>query len=93
MQKTKYKNKKYCNSLHNKECSVPGCRITETTCGHHIIGRLRDDIQIPLCYDHHTGANGIHWIGKQTWYDKYLNKETCLEIAKKNFDEFLTEGR
>ena len=79
--KKKCKDKKFCNWLHNKECII--CKATETTCGHHLEGRLRDDLQIPLCWKHHTGEKGIHTIGKQTWYKEYYSKEICYAIADK----------
>lgn len=88
MQKSKYKNLKYCKWLREKPCVI--CESTYGSCGHHIENRLHDDIQIPLCWNHHTGAEGIHTIGKKTWYSKYLNKEDSLQLSKEWFEKFLT---
>jgi hypothetical protein len=41
---------------------------------HHIriSGEPRDHKKtIPLCYDHHQGKEGIHFLGKHVWRKKY----------------------
>ena len=65
-----------------------GCAI----CGmppqiHHLIGtkwrgmgqKSDDRNTIPLCLHHHTGAEGVHTIGKKTWEAKYGTQEELLE--------------
>lgn len=38
------------------------------------IGLKPPDLEaIPLCYDHHTGPQGIHNLGVQTWADRFLS--------------------
>lgn len=55
---------------------------SSTVVAHHISGKLNDNWTIPLCHNHHTGENGVHIIGKKTWYEKYISKEDCIELAE-----------
>ena len=57
---------------------------------HHLIGvryrgmgqKADDMYTLPICLHHHTGAAGIHTIGKRTWEAKYGTQEELL--AKTN---------
>lgn len=65
----------------------------ETTVPHHLIGRLRDDLILPFSFHYHTGDEGIHTIGKKTWYDKYMSKEDCIKLAKFSYTYRLKYNR
>ena len=54
---------------------------------HHLIGvkyrgmgqKADNEFTIPLCLNHHTGAEGIHQIGKQTWQAQFGTQEELLQ--------------
>jgi len=54
---------------------------------HHLIGykysslgKKADDINtIPLCVDHHRGAQGIHHMGMRVWEKVYGEQESLLK--------------
>ncbi len=54
---------------------------------HHLTGvglsgmalKADDEKTIPLCEDHHTGANGIHRMGVATWEDMFGTQLQMLE--------------
>ncbi len=75
------------NALSEYGCCV--CkRPTEI---HHLVGlkysgmaqKAKDEITIPLCVDHHRGAQGIHQIGQKTWESAYGEQELHLERINK----------
>lgn len=41
---------------------------------------------IPLCPNHHRGAEGIHTIGKKTWQKKYGYEVDMIEETRKTID-------
>lgn len=43
--------------------------------------RTGDDCALPLCMRHHTGAEGIHTIGVQTWEARYGNQADMLTVV------------
>ena len=44
--------------------------------------RTGDDCAIPLCLNHHTGAEGIHTIGVLTWEARYGSQlEMLIAVA------------
>jgi len=59
---------------------------------HHLIGykysslsKKADDINtIPLCVDHHRGAQGIHHLGMRAWENVYGTQEYLLVKTNKN---------
>ena len=54
---------------------------------HHIreSGEPRNHFKtIPLCYDHHQGKEGIHFLGKKEFYNRYGYEIDMLE--KLHFD-------
>ncbi len=54
---------------------------------HHIreAGEPRNDFKtIPLCYDHHQGANGIHHLGKTEWRKRFGHEIYFLALMMKN---------
>lgn len=63
---------------------------------HHLIGakyrgmgqKADDLLTIPLCMNHHTGAEGIHTIGKKTWESKFETQEHYLELTNQKVREF-----
>lgn len=53
---------------------------------HHIreSGEPRNHFKtIPLCYDHHQGSNGIHFLGKKAWEKLYGSQLEMIEKLKK----------
>lgn len=60
------------NWVASQPCMIPGCFAVP--CVHHIRinGEPRDHFKtIPLCYNHHQGPEGIHFLGKYVWRQKY----------------------
>ena len=63
---------------------------------HHLIGvkyrgmgqKADDQYTIPLCLDHHTGAEGIHTLGKRPWEAKYGTQEELLEKTNDKLDGY-----
>lgn len=37
---------------------------------------------MPLCNDHHTGKNGIHTMGVETWEAKYGTQDDLIKRTK-----------
>lgn len=62
---------------------------------HHLTGhkyrgmgqKAGDEFTIPLCYDHHTGKEGIHVIGKKTWELRYSTQEAMLDWVNDKLEE------
>jgi len=64
--------KEHLNWVASQPCMIPGC--LNRSCVHHIRehGEPRDHYRtIPLCYFHHQGEEGIHFMGKHVWREKY----------------------
>jgi len=54
------------------------------------MGQKADDVYtIPLCMNHHTGAEGIHQIGKKTWEAKYGYQDDLLEQTNQKLETLL----
>ena len=59
-------------------CCICGSRPVQV---HHIregqgaSQRAQDTLTIPLCHDHHQGANGIHGLGRKGFYARYKRDE------------------
>ena len=46
-------------------------------------GKRDDDLRVaPLCYLHHRGGQGIHWMGKASWVREYGTEERLLEKTR-----------
>lgn len=60
-----------------------GCMICGgVACVHHIriLGEPRDDKRtIPLCFYHHQGMGGIHFLGKHAWRKIHGHELAMLE--------------
>jgi len=77
------KSKTKTDKAHLNWVASQGCMI----CGnnpnlHHIriLGEPRDDLKtIPLCYEHHQGPEGIHFLGKHAWRKKYGHELDMLK--------------
>lgn len=60
------------------DCIICGTRPVEV---HHIregqggAQRAQDTLTIPLCVEHHRGANGIHGLGRKGFYLRYKRDE------------------
>lgn len=64
--------KDHLNWVASQGCMIPEC--LEPPSVHHIriLGEPRDHFKtIPLCYCHHQGSEGIHFLGKHVWREKY----------------------
>ncbi len=67
------------NWVASQPCMIPEC--SEPPCVHHIriLGEPRDHFKtIPLCYFHHQGSEGIHFLGKHIFREKYGHELTML---------------
>ena len=80
------KDKAYLNWVASQGCMIPGC--ANPPCVHHIreLGELRDDRKtIPLCHKHHQGdPEGLHFMGKKLWAEKFGSELCMLEELMKN---------
>lgn len=45
-------------------------------------GRKDHDKVIPLCFDHHIGACGIHHLGRKKWQASYGSELDMLETVE-----------
>ena len=63
---------------------------------HHLIGikyrgmgqKASDENTIPLCLHHHTGAQGIHQLGKRAWELKYGAQDELLADTNRKIEEY-----
>ena len=65
-------------------CCICGCRIVQV---HHIriSGEPRDHKKtIPLCYEHHQGPCGIHFLGKREFRKRFGHELDMLKRLMKN---------
>lgn len=75
--------KKRFNALSEHGCCI--CR--RPTEIHHLLGlrysgmsqKAKDEETIPLCVDHHRGAQGIHHMGMKEWESVYGEQAYHLE--------------
>ena len=58
----------------------------EFGCG--MVLKANDHLTIPLCYDHHRGANGYHHLGKKTWEMKFEYQSVLLDETNSNIEIF-----
>lgn len=71
----RWRNKKHLDDIRAMPCVVCG----RAACAHHIIAvgdgitgsTAPDSMAFPLCLKHHTGGEGIHRIGVETWENEY----------------------
>ena len=78
------KDKAHLNWVASQGCMIPSC--SESPCVHHIriLGEPRDDMRtIPLCWNHHQGPEGIHFLGKHVWREKYGHELNMLNELMK----------
>ena len=79
------------NNLAKQGCVV--CRlfhgVVTPACIHHLTGiqyrstgkKAKDEHTIPLCYNHHQGAQGIHTIGMSAWENMFGTQTELLNYA------------
>ena len=84
----KNKSKQKSEKDHLNWVASQGCMICGgVACVHHIriLGEPRDHYKtIPLCYNHHQGYEGIHFLGKHVFREKYGHELDMLgELMKK----------
>ena len=81
--KPKKAGKSTAEKAHHDLVASFGCMICGApACVHHIRqnGEPRDHKKvIPLCHYHHQGAEGIHFLGKRVWYERYGHEMDLLE--------------
>ena len=56
-------------------------------CIHHLTGAgmgIKSKSFIPLCFEHHQGSQGVHFLGTFTWEKKYGTQELLLKYYKDN---------
>ncbi len=87
------KEKKYWSDLSDLGCVV--CRtyrgqINTYVSIHHIDGRTKKGCHmkvLPLCYQHHQGKEGIHFISRKVWEQKYGKQEDLKDYYDKILGE------
>lgn len=50
-------------------------------------GRKNHDRVIPLCFKHHRGAEGIHFIGRKVWCERFGTEQELFDLAMKRVEE------
>lgn len=74
--------------MHEIHCVICGWYETEI---HHIEtgagGRKNHDRVIPLCYRHHRGAEGIHFIGRKPWRNQFGTEQELFNLAMQRVEE------
>ena len=56
-------------------CGMQPVHVHHVREGQGAAQRAQDTLTIPLCPDHHTGANGIHGLGRKGFYARYKKDE------------------
>ncbi len=87
MKKRTAKQKRYLYFISTLPCAACGQRYGVVP--HHLIGvgngkmggKADDDETIPLCFDHHTGDQGIHTLGVKTWEKAYGSQRDMLKTT------------
>lgn len=85
--------KKYWNKL----CDL-GCIACRTYLGkrndyvsiHHINGRTKPNCHkdvLPLCFEHHQGREGIHFMSRKVWEQKYGKQEDLKKLCNKLLED------
>lgn len=56
--------------------------------------KINDWLVIPLCFNHHVGAEGIHFIGCHTWENRFNTQLFYLQLLSNlfGFDVFKKAG-
>mgnify|MGYP000874353459 FL=1 len=67
-----------CVCEHMGRPHVYGVQVHHIREGQGAAQRADDLLTIPLCYDHHLGANGIHGLGRKGFYARYKIDELQL---------------
>lgn len=65
----------YVKWIHGWYCCVRGCTQPWPVHAHHVISvrySNSDMTCVPLCSHHHTGAKGIHILGRKTWTEEFM---------------------
>ena len=74
--------KEHLNWVASQGCMICGKNASV----HHVreFGEPRNHFKtIPLCYDHHQGQNGIHFLGKYEWRKRFGSELDMLEILNR----------
>ncbi len=50
-------------------------------------GRRNHDLVFPLCYEHHQGEQGIHFISRRVWEERYGTEDYFLQKTKELLGE------
>ena len=73
----------YMNKVAGLGCLICGA----PACIHHVrrYGEKRKNSKIaPLCYYHHQGVEGIHFMGKKRWEAKYMTQDNLLKMVEES---------
>ena len=74
-------------------CTLMGLTQTTETESHHLES-VRDDFSdysaVPLCVDHHRGANGIHGLSRRGFYNRH--KLSDIDLLGLTILAFKKEG-
>lgn len=81
----RWRSKKHLKQIREMPCCICGNQAT----AHHRIGhgdgamaeKQPDSQSMPLCFDHHTGAKGIHTIGVDRWEEEFGSQWKMLALA------------
>lgn len=78
------KDKPHMNWVASQGCMIPGCSNSPNVHHIRILGEPRDDRRtIPLCYFHHQGDEGVHFLGKHVWREKFGHELDMLNELMK----------
>ena len=70
-----------CVCEHMGRPHVYGVQVHHIREGQGAAQRADDMLVLPLCYDHHLGASGIHGLGRKGFYARYKIDELQLLAA------------
>lgn len=82
------KDKAHLNWVASQSCMIPGCPNRPAVHHIRILGEPRDDRKtIPLCWNHHQGPEGLHFLGKHVFRERYGHELNMLdELMKRKVD-------
>ncbi len=78
------KDRDHLNWVASQPCMIPGCSNRPAVHHIRILGEPQDDKRtIPLCWFHHQGPEGIHFLGKREFRGRYGHELNMLEKLMK----------
>ena len=74
------KDKAHLNWVASQPCMIAGCNYQPNVHHIRILGEPRDDKKtIPLCWHHHQGPEGIHFLGKHVFRERFGHELDMLQ--------------